>query len=65
MSRFLLNRGSVALSFEKTRTTRLPVDWVPDAPNDRLLMLLSNPEGHISDLLVQYTLNSGQFQGAL
>ena len=27
---FLLNRGSVALSVEPTRTTRLPVDWVYD-----------------------------------
>ena len=59
---FLLNRGSVALSVEPTRTTRLPVDWVSDAPNDRLLMLLSNPEGHVSDLLVQYNLNADSYR---
>ena len=55
---FLLNRGSVPFSVEKTRITRLPVDWVHDASNHRVLILLSNPEGHVSDLLVQYNLNS-------
>ena len=41
---FLLNRGSVAFSVEPTRTTRLPVDWVHDSTNSRVLILLSNPE---------------------
>ena len=59
---FLLNRGSVPLSVEQTRTTRLPVDWVYDASNSRILILLSNPEGHISDLLVQYHLNSDSYR---
>ena len=65
---FLLNRGSVAFSVEPTRTTRLPVDWVYDGqgnpgtlPN-RVLILLSNPERHIADLLVQY---DGQGTGTL
>ena len=49
---FILNRGSVPLSVEQTRITRLPVDWVYDSTKDRILMLLSNPEGHISDWLV-------------
>ena len=39
-----------------TRITRLVTDWVHDATNDRLLMPLSNPEGHIADVLVQYDL---------
>ena len=59
---FLLNRGSVPFSVEQTRVTRLPVDWVHDASNDRILILLSNPEGHVSDLLVQYDLNSDSFR---
>ena len=59
---FILNRGSVALSVENTRTTRLPVDWVYDASNSRILILLSNPEGHVSDLLVQYNLNSDSYR---
>ena len=50
---FLLNRGSVAFSVEPTRTTRLPVDWVVrcgiGVTNRILLILLSNPERHISD----------------
>ena len=59
---FLLNRGSIAFSVEQTRTTRLPVDWVHDSTNNRLLILLSNPEGHISDLLVQYNLSSYSYR---
>ena len=59
---FILNRGSVALSVENTRTTRLPVDWVYDASNSRILILLSNPEGHLADLLVQYNLNSDSYR---
>ena len=59
---FLLNRGSIAFSVEPTRTTRVPVDWVHDSTNGRLLILLSNPEGHIADLLVQYTLSSDSYR---
>lgn len=55
---FILNRGSISFSVENTRTTRLPVDWVHDASNSRILILLSNPEAHVADLLVQYDLNS-------
>lgn len=51
---FLLNRGSVAFSVDQTRTTRLPVDWVYDSTNHRVLILLSNPEAHIADQLVHY-----------
>ena len=58
----ILNRGSVPFSVEDTRITRLPSDWVHDATNDRILMLLSNPEGHIADVLVQYNLNSDSFR---
>ena len=59
---FLLNRGSVAFSVESTRTTRLPVDWVYDSTNHRVLILLSNPEGHIADLLVQYDIGSDSYR---
>ena len=55
---FILNRGSVAFSVEKTRNTRILTDWVYDATDKRILMLLSNPERHIPDQLVQYSLNS-------
>ena len=64
---FLLNRGSVAFSVESTRITRLPVDWVYGGqgtgtlPN-RVLILLSNPEHHIADLLVQYDIGSDAYR---
>ena len=59
---FILNRGSVPFSVENTRITRLPTDWIYDSTNDRLLILLSNPEAHISDLLVQYDLTSDAYR---
>ena len=59
---FLLNRGSVAFSVEPTRTTRLPVDWVHDSTNNRVLILLSNPERHIADLLVQYDVQADSYR---
>ena len=48
----VFNQGSVPFATEATRITRLPMDWVYDATNERTLMLLSNPESHIADLLV-------------
>ena len=59
---FILNRGSVAFSVENTRIQRLLTDWVYDSTNDRILMLLSNPEAHIADLLVQYNLSSDAYR---
>ena len=59
---FILNRGSVPFSVEQTRITRLPVDWVYDSSNNRILILLSNPEAHISDLLVQYDLEGDSYR---
>ena len=59
---YILNRGSVPFSVENTRITRLPVGWVHDSTNDRLLSLLSNPEAHIADLLVQYDLESDSYR---
>ena len=59
---FLLNRGSPAFSVEATRPTRLPTDWVDDPTHNRILMLLSNPEGHIADLLVAYHLETDMFE---
>ena len=58
----LFNRGSVPFSVEETRITRLVADWVHDSTNDRLLMLLSNPEGHIADRLVQYNIARDNFR---
>ena len=59
---FILNRGSVPFSIEDTRITRLPTDWAHDSTNDRVLNLLSNPESHIADLLVQYNLDSDTYR---
>ena len=59
---FILNRGSVPFSVEDTRITRLPADWVHDPTNDRVLNLLSNPESHVADLLVQYSLDSDSYR---
>ena len=64
---FLLNRGSVAFSVEPTRTTRLPVDWVVGVESGlqtppTILILLSNPERHISDLLVQYDIDGDSYR---
>ena len=55
---YILNRGSIPFSVENIRTTRLLTDWVYDTSNDRLLMLLSNPENHVADVLVEYRLDS-------
>ena len=65
---FLLNRGSVAFSVgSPTRTTRLPVDWVVGVESGlqtppTILILLSNPERHISDLLVQYDVQADSYR---
>ena len=59
---FILNRGSVPFSVEQTRNTRLVVDKVHDTSNDRVLMLLSNPEGHIADLLVQWNVETDAYR---
>ena len=58
----VLNRGSVPFSVENTRVTRLVTDWVHDSANDRLLISLSNPEGHIADLLVQYDIDGDSYR---
>ena len=51
---YILNRGSVPYSAENARVTRRLTDWVYDPTNERVLMILGNPEGHIADILVQY-----------
>ena len=58
----VFNRGSVPFSVEDTRITRLITDWVHDATNDRLLMLPSNPEGHVADLLVKYDIDGDSYR---
>ena len=52
----------MAFSVEPTRTTRLPVDWVHDSTNNRVLILLSNPEHHVADLLVQYDVQADSYR---
>ena len=64
---FLLNRGSMAFSVEQTRTTRLPVDWVVGVESGlqtppTILILLSNPEHHVADLLVQYDVQADSYR---
>lgn len=59
---YILNRGSVAFSVEENRITRLPVDWVSDATKKRILILLSNPEAHLCDLLVAYDLQRNTYK---
>ena len=65
---FLLNRGSVAFSVgSPTRTTRLPVDWVVGVESGlqtppTILILLSNPERHVVDLLVQYDVHADSYR---
>ena len=59
---FILNRGSIPFSVENTRITRLLTDWVHDPSNDRILMLLSNPEAHLADLFVEYRLNADSYR---
>ena len=52
----------MAFSVEPTRTTRLPVDWVYGDSTNRILILLSNPESHISDQLVQYDIDGDSYR---
>ena len=52
----------MAFSVEPTRTTQLPVDWVYNSTNARILILLSNPEGHIADQLVQYDVKGDSYR---
>ena len=57
----------MAFSVEPTRTTRLPVDWVVGVESGlqtppTILILLSNPERHISDLLVQYDVQADSYR---
>jgi len=59
---YILNRGSVPYSVERTRNTRLLTDWVGDSTNNRLLNLLSSPENHIADLLVEYDVEGDSYR---
>ena len=57
----------MAFSVEPTRTTRLPVDWVVGVESGlqtppTILILLSNPESHISDQLVQYDIDGDSYR---
>ena len=56
-SDYSLNRGNVARNVQQTRNTLLITDWVFDTTANRVLMLLSNPEAHLQDLILQYSLD--------
>lgn len=59
---FVLNRGSVPYSVENTRNTRLLTDWVYNPTHERILDVLSNPESHIADLLVEYDVDDDAYR---
>ena len=46
--------GNLAFATETGRILRYPVDWIHDATNDRLYVLLSNPSDAIRDQLIVY-----------
>ena len=59
---YVLNRGSVSYSIEDSRVTRRLTDWVYDPTNERVLMILGQPEGHIADILVQYDVERDSYR---
>ena len=59
---YSLNRGNVSHHVQATRNTVLMKDWVHDDTADRILMLLSNPEQHLQDLIVEYSLTSNTYR---
>ena len=61
-SPFFSNKGNLALHVQNTRPTVYPQDWVYDATHKRLFVLLSNPEGHIRDRLIEYDFETQEYQ---
>ena len=51
-------RSNIQFNTELGRITRLPSDWIYDPFSKSLYVLLSNPERHIPDQLVEYRLES-------
>ena len=51
-------RGNIQFNTEAGRITRLPTDWIYDPFAKSLYVLLSNPERHIPDQLVEYRLEN-------
>ena len=54
-------RGNIGFNTEVGRITRLPTDWIYSPFSKSLYVLLSNPEHHISDQLVEYRLESDSY----
>ena len=54
--------GNIGFNVANTRITRLPVDWVRDATNNCLFILLSNPEAHVADQLVRYDIDDDRYR---
>ena len=59
---YSLNRGNVAHHVQATRNTVLMTGWVHDDTANRILMLLSNPEQHLQDLIVEYSLTYNTYR---
>ena len=53
---YLLNMGNPAYRVEPTRIQRVPTDWCYDSAGERVLILLSNREGHLQDWIVEWDL---------
>ena len=50
---FFSPRGNVAYNTEPGRTERVPVDWIYDATDKQMYILLSAPDAHIASHLIQ------------
>ena len=50
---FFSPRGNVAYNTEPGRTERVPVDWIYDATDKQMYILLSAPDAHIASRLIQ------------
>lgn len=61
-NRFITSHGSIAFNVERSRVTRIPVDWVHDPNTNRRYILLSNREAHVSDMLVCYDIDDDQYR---
>lgn len=59
---YVLNRGNIPRNIQDIANTLIVTDWVYDSTDNRILMLLSNPEQHLDDLIVQYSLSENAYR---
>lgn len=59
---YILNRGNVPRNVQEIRNTLIVKDWVYDTTADRVVMLLHTPEGHLHDMIVQYSLSENAYR---